>query len=142
MRTSTTLPPDLASVPAARRWAVSLCLAQGLSAEVVGDVALLVSELVTNGVVHGRSELTLELVIDVGDDGRFSLHVEVADGDSRLPRIETRDAEAIGGRGLGIVTAVADDFGVRELPFGKAVWFDLVGAGAGGVERATGIEPA
>ena len=142
MRSSTTLPPELASVPTARHWAVSLCLAHGLSADAVSDMALLVTELVTNAIVHGRSELTLELSVDVGEDGRFSLHVEVADGDSRLPRVETLDGEAMGGRGLGLVTALADDFGVRQLPFGKSVWFDLVGAAAGGVERATGIEPA
>ena len=115
----------MASVPVARHWAVEVSRSFGLDAEAVGNVALLVTELVTNAVVHGRSEFTLELAFEASGPDRGTVHVEVADGDSRLPRMDKADAEALGGRGLALVSSLSDAYGVRELDFGKAVWCEL-----------------
>jgi anti-sigma regulatory factor (Ser/Thr protein kinase) len=90
----------------------------------VGDVAdaveLMVSELVTNAVVHARSgvEMTLEELSD-------RTRVEVCDDSARLP--ETRDPTEAGGRGLLVVEALADRWGVQRLDGGKAIWFEVTG---------------
>ena len=88
-----------------------------------GDLAfvgeLLVSELVGNVVRHAHSPIHVELTWD--DD---TLRAEVQDGSSILPAavdLATEDA----GYGLRIVEAIAQDWGVRQLESGKAVWFTL-----------------
>lgn len=80
---------------------------------------LVVSELLTNVVLHTAHPPILRLV----PDGAL-LRIEVEDGGAGSP--ETREpAGADGGYGLRIVHAVAEHWGVRETPGGKAVWCTL-----------------
>jgi anti-sigma regulatory factor (Ser/Thr protein kinase) len=92
---------------------------------VVQDVALLVTELVANGVRHGGAGAgsTLQLVLE---GGRPGLRVEVVNpGDERpLPAKRTANLEGGGGIGLNLVESLASRWGVRSVPR-TAVWFEL-----------------
>jgi anti-sigma regulatory factor (Ser/Thr protein kinase) len=97
-------------------------------------VELATSELVTNAVVHGEGDVALSVLIDNG-----RVRVEVADS-SPHPPIERHAApEAMSGRGLPIVEAISDRWGIEELPNGgKVVWFTVGGppvVGHGGSPR-------
>lgn len=88
------------------------------------DVALLlVSELVTNALRHGRPPL--ELRVRLLDD---ALRVEVHDGavDSRpIPEGEVPSWEDPSGRGMIIVDALASRWGWGPSSTGKHVWFEI-----------------
>ena len=56
-------------------------------------------------------------VAEPGADYGFRL-----DGSDRLPRARTADGLADGGRGLRVVEALAERWGVERRPGGKAVW--------------------
>jgi len=86
-------------------------------------VALLVSELVTNALVHGRPPMELR-ASRVGS----GLRVEVLDGaGERRPRRRSvrPSADDPRGRGFTIVSALATRWGTAPSPGGKAVWFEL-----------------
>lgn len=91
------------------------------------DVALVVSELVTNSVLHadvGPSEtLTVELMIL--DD---RLRISVIDPGSRLrPRILPPDHERVGGIGLFLVSELSEAWGVvQDGMGGTRVWCDML----------------
>ena len=115
-------------VAAARRF-VSAALHTGSP---LRDVTrLLVSEAVTNAVLHSAS----------GDSGgRFTveyelsdrrLRVEVSDGGgANAPRRRVHHLESITGRGLELFEALSDRWGVDGGPSGRTVWFELDLAGA------------
>jgi anti-sigma regulatory factor (Ser/Thr protein kinase)/anti-anti-sigma regulatory factor len=88
----------------------------------VDRAVLLVGELVTNAVVHARTELGLRVELR-GD----LLHLAVRDGSPRLLRLVTvPDPEAEGGRGLWLVEQLARAWGVNRHPDGgKVVWCTL-----------------
>jgi anti-sigma regulatory factor (Ser/Thr protein kinase) len=113
--------PVLRSVPLARRRAARLVAEWGYAA-LAGDVALVVSELMTNALLHGslrdrliRVRLTVTAMV---------LCVEVSDPrGERVPRPRDAGGGEQFGRGLALVGAVADDWGVRpRLGVGKTVW--------------------
>ena len=110
-----TLPPD-AQAPRAARNALD-----GLSAVIepglLPDLCLLVTELVTNGVVHGAGDVRMKLILS--DD---TLHVEVVDeGNGMTDRFD--DPERPGGWGLTIVDRLADRWGTFEGS--THVWAEL-----------------
>ncbi|MFG3047568.1 ATP-binding protein [Streptomyces sp. NPDC048241] len=86
-----------------------------------------VAELAANAVLHGRvpgRDFRLELRRE--DDGTLRVEVTDARGERR-PRVPDESAELTdGGRGLRIVAAYADRWGVVEAPAGaKTVWAEL-----------------
>jgi len=82
---------------------------------------LLVSELVSNAVVHARTDISLTLRWD-----RSVITVEVRDGSDRLPAPCDVPPVATSGRGLQIVDRMARSWGVRRIPGdGKITWFSL-----------------
>jgi anti-sigma regulatory factor (Ser/Thr protein kinase) len=85
-----------------------------------------VSELVTNAVVHARSEVTLQLsATPVAESALRLLRIEVTDCDSRVPRWDDVDDDALGGRGLHLVAALCDGYGYDVDDLGKTVWAQL-----------------
>ncbi|MER7919641.1 MULTISPECIES: ATP-binding protein [unclassified Streptomyces] len=84
--------------------------------DLVDSIVLTVSELVTNAHVHARSTAQLILTWDNG-----CLHVTVHDSDSTLPRQRQPGADALGGRGLLLVDALAHDWEIHRCPRGKDV---------------------
>ncbi len=112
---STNLPRSTASITAARR------LVNGhtpsLDAQQREDAALMVSELVTNAVVHGVGAISLR--IDAEAD---TVRIEVAD-DGNVALAPSPEPGAHGGWGLRIVEQLSDDWGVLEGS--TKVWFRL-----------------
>lgn len=122
------LEPALHAVAQARR-AVRVALDRWELSPLTPDAELLVSELVTNALVHARSETALTLVVA---DGTLEVGVTDRTPGGPMPRVEGDDAGAVppdwqaeGGRGLRLVELVADEWGVAQLPEGKQVWFRL-----------------
>jgi hypothetical protein len=152
---SCVLDPDPAAAREARAFVTATCHEWRCS-EDVETIALLTSELVTNGVLHARTPLAVRL-----QDDPHGVRVEVHDEDPRPPTprghrvnlladidevldrlgdtltnlraVDERHATlavgpagAIGaGRGLLLVEALADEWGVEMSAGGKAVWFRL-----------------
>ncbi len=118
-----TLPAELTSVRAARQFVQQHCRPLRLSEDRCDDALLLTSELVTNAVLHGRSDVCVEI-----SASPQSLRIAVIDENSRHPTPVPEDPNALDGRGLALVDAVAARWGVEERPIGKAVWFELARA--------------
>lgn len=111
----------------ARRWIVGVCESRELD-HLSYEAALLVDELVTNAVLHARTDCVV-----VADEVDGVLHVEVIDSDGGSATLEPgrERLSAEGGRGLVIVEALAAAWGVKWRPEGKAVWFTLAALSEG-----------
>ncbi|WP_448332329.1 ATP-binding protein [Streptomyces sp. DSM 41534] len=115
--------PTAISVTRARRHAARLIADWGHPA-LADDVSLIVSELATNAMRHGsipgrlfRVQLTLT---------KTRLRIAVSDPrGERLPRPRHPSPRDRHGRGLLIVRALADRWGVRERTTGKEIWAEL-----------------
>ena len=88
-------------------------------AELIPTAELLVSELVTNAVRYAQGRIGLRLVVEGG------LVCEVLDDSAALPRLRHPGEEDERGRGLQIVSQVAQRWGTRRTPAGKVVWCEL-----------------
>ena len=139
-----------ASAPAARHFVEDQCAAWGLG-EICVDLTLPVSELVTNAVLHARTPTTVTVSLttdfievsvrdanprppmprpvrlDLDHDIRVvAARLTDLPEDLRDEALHVGDAGSIAaGRGLHIVDAVADEWGVNELARGKDVWFRI-----------------
>nr|WP_246315335.1 ATP-binding protein [Kineococcus aurantiacus] len=104
----------------ARHFVADWCITQGIIGDPVDTLLLLTAEVVTNAVLHGRSEVSLRL-------GRVGPRVRVGVGDenTRLPLRRETDPDALNGRGMALVEALADAHGVEVGDLGKTVWFDV-----------------
>jgi len=79
---------------------------------------LLANELVTNAVVHARTEIRLRLEL-CGDRP----HIAVRDGSPGFLRLVAPDPQAEGGRGIWLIEQLARSWGVNRHPDGgKVVW--------------------
>jgi anti-sigma regulatory factor (Ser/Thr protein kinase) len=96
----------------------------------VEPATLLVSELVTNALLHARSEIDVTLVVDHDE-----LRVEVHDASRAVPRARRYSPEAATGRGLHMLDCVATDWGVRATASGKAMWFTISTMHPSGLEQ-------
>ncbi|ROO91288.1 PAS domain S-box-containing protein [Actinocorallia herbida] len=150
-----TFPAEPIMVSEARRLASDTFTAWGLGDDAAETACLLVSEIVTNVVLHATNVPAQkralvgapELSFDEDDwdlsgglgrpepvkpefrlrlrRGARALWVEVFDPDLRLPRIRNAGETDEGGRGLYLVDQIAARWGSRPTPNGKAVWFEL-----------------
>ena len=88
---------------------------------------MLVSELVTNALLHGRPPIVSQIRC-LEQDG---LWVGVSDASPLPPVPLDREVAAAHGRGMALVNMLSDDWGVEPAEPGKRVWFrvrDLGGA--------------
>src|SRR3954470_16853174 len=88
--------------------------------DLVEPAVLLVSELVTNALLHAGTDIDLVAEVDGG-----GLRVEVGDGSPHLPSRRRYAATAGTGRGLMMLESMVDDWGVTRHRRGKTVWFRL-----------------
>ncbi|WP_202509706.1 SpoIIE family protein phosphatase/ATP-binding protein [Streptomyces sp. SID5643] len=109
------VPPDPAAV-AGMRDAVSRRLeAWGLS-ELGFTMELILSELITNAIRYGSGPIHVRLIRD------RTLICEVADGSSTSPHLRYAASTDEGGRGLFLVSQMAERWGTRYTPQGKVIW--------------------
>ncbi|WP_043271047.1 ATP-binding protein [Streptomyces sp. CT34] len=103
-----------------RRWA----LPDGSEAADADVATLLVSELVTNALVHadGGAVVTARVT--------DRLRVEVRDFAAGRPEPRAGTTDGTSGRGLMLVRSLADAWGIRSEGAGKCVWFELGGGPA------------
>jgi anti-sigma regulatory factor (Ser/Thr protein kinase) len=120
------LPFDITVVRHARRLAraaTEVGAAQSAS-DLDHDAAeLVVSELVTNAILHGAPPIDL----DVDTDDGHHVRIAVSDGyETPLALAKTPTPEQqVGGRGLAIIDAVANQWGWIPIPGGKQVWCEI-----------------
>jgi anti-sigma regulatory factor (Ser/Thr protein kinase) len=109
-----------ASVGEARSW-IDAFLSDCTNGNTVRDDAqLVVSELVTNALMHGDGALVLRASI-TGD----TVQISVTDSGDDLPEVLPVDPTRIGGLGLIVVDRIASEWGVSPFPGGKTVWAAL-----------------
>lgn len=88
------------------------------------SAVLLVSELVTNVLVHTDDEAVLIAHV-TGMPGTRRLHIEVADRSDEMPHRRSPGEMASSGRGLLLMEELADSWGVDPRGDGKCIWFEL-----------------
>ncbi|MCX4555580.1 PAS domain S-box protein [Streptomyces phaeochromogenes] len=117
---TTDLPAVPDSVPEGRAF-LTKALTSWDCTTTADDARLLLSEILTNAVQHAQGPLGLHLCRTATE-----LTVEVSDHSPHLPqpRLAAEDDES--GRGLILVRALADTWGVRPTDEGKTTWFTLV----------------
>ena len=113
------LPADPAAVSRARAWAAQLCR-QWDAGGMCDDTTLLVSELVSNAILHAGTELVVELA-----SADEMILIAVTDGSTRPARLRTSAPLSDAGRGLLLVDALSTRWGVTAWPTGKRVWAEL-----------------
>ncbi|MFH7337318.1 SpoIIE family protein phosphatase [Streptomyces sp. KHY 26] len=121
------------------------------SPDQVDSAELLVSEMLTNVLVHTDADaLLLSEVIE--ESGRRRLRVDVFDSGDDLPHKRRPGELASSGRGLLLIGILADTWGVDPRGEGKSIWFELYersgerggpkpGGGSGG-GASDGVEDA
>jgi hypothetical protein len=133
--------PRPASAAAARQLARAFAATHRLGDDLGDSLCLVVSELVTNAVLHARTALTLTLELRPG-----VARIGVRDHSPATLAVRNYSPEAVTGRGLGVVATLSRTWGVVADGDGKLVWaeFDLdrtAGLGAGSSPRTTGSRP-
>lgn len=121
MESSIRLSPHPTSARAAREFVAGL-LQSWDRADQTEAAVLLTSELVTNAIVHARSQIDLTVRLTGA-----TLRVAVLDESAEQPRLRQRRDDLGSGRGLGLVEALAVSWGVTPGGRGKTVWFELAG---------------
>jgi anti-sigma regulatory factor (Ser/Thr protein kinase) len=111
---------DVRAVHQARSFTRGTLAEWALPDSLARDAILLVSEMVTNAIVHGRAPIHLRL-----RRAREHLLVEVDDTATAVPRKLRPTANDVHGRGLQLVAMMADEWGTRPIRDGKSVWCSL-----------------
>lgn len=96
----------------------------------IDTVALLVTELVSNAVLHARTEL--HLLVET-QPGLVKLRVE--DHSPGTPVLRHYDPDDVTGRGLALVDMFATRWGIDPAPNGKAVWCEIMFPTTGATEQ-------
>ncbi|MEU2655320.1 ATP-binding protein [Streptomyces sp. NPDC007325] len=115
--------PDPAEVGRARRWARKRLAGSGIGDDepLAETLVLLISELVTNAVVHTGCPAVLRMLF-AAEGG---VRVEVADRSDRPPRPRHAAGEDTNGRGLELVDGLADRWGWQPEGAGKRIWCEV-----------------
>ena len=107
------------SSPGEARRFVADAVAGILSPLDVDFMVLMTSEVVTNAVMHTGTPVDLV----VRGVGRGGVQVEASDSGEEMPLLGPESLGSERGRGMTIVAALSDSWGVTQRPKGKTVWF-------------------
>ncbi len=120
---SVVLLPHAPSSVVAARWHITTHLRNaGVGTPAIGDATVVVSELLTNAILHARPLPGTQVLMAWALRER-SLEVAVSDGGSMTrPRTARASLSSIGGRGLAIVECLSSRWGVLPNDFGLTVW--------------------
>jgi anti-sigma regulatory factor (Ser/Thr protein kinase) len=108
------------SAPRHARQAITELLAKTGRADLTADAALLVTELVTNAVVHAGGPIVVTAAYL-----ESTLRVEVHDPEPAKPILQQPSALDEAGRGLRLVALLAHRWAITPEPDGKTIWFEL-----------------
>ena len=113
-----TLPASVSSVPTARHFVESILSGWGLR-DLGWTATLIVSELAANAALHARGE---EFSVMISTEGDGGIRLEIHDTSLRLPQQRRYSDDATTGRGLKLVSELAQEWGVEPTATGKTVW--------------------
>lgn len=102
----------------------------GIEAGVADDAELLVTELVTNAIIHARTPVRVEIT-----EGEGMVEFAVSDGSTRQVQLRMPSPEAVTGRGINLLDQIASEWEVVPEPGGKTVRFRLRTVANSGVRR-------
>ncbi|HET6794439.1 MAG TPA: ATP-binding protein [Acidimicrobiales bacterium] len=119
------LSPEPRSVGQARQWVADRV--GPVAPEVAEALALLTTELVTNGVLHARTPLEVGIIRHEAE-----ILVSVGDGNAVPPEHQPYSEDRTGGRGMLLVREMSHRWGITSHEHGKSVWFTVVDNGSGG----------
>jgi anti-sigma regulatory factor (Ser/Thr protein kinase) len=91
----------------------------GRPAELIDAAELMTSELVSNCVRHAQTDFEVRIC------AREEVRIEVRDSGEGSPRVLSPTPREPTGRGLRIVDAMSQRWGVNSEPSGKVVWFTI-----------------
>jgi hypothetical protein len=151
--------PDPAEVSRARRWARSRLAGSGIGVDepLAETLLLLISELVTNAVVHTGCPAVLRMLFpgvemsqvemsrcemsEAGpaSGGTETVRVEVADSSDLPPAPRHARGDDTGGRGLELVDGLADRWGWQREGRGKHIWCEVDRSQSRGVPLMAGL---
>ena len=114
--------PRAEVVPQVRRWAVGVLAVWGAD-DAEWQVTQLLTEVVTNVVLHAGTAFSIRLGHDPAVPGR--VRCEVHDTSPVVPRLRHHSTRATTGRGIRLLDAVSDRWGVERDAGGKTVWFEV-----------------
>ncbi len=97
----------------------------GVDEPVAETLILLISELVTNAVVHTGASAVLRMCFSGSGAVVGTVRVEVADASARPPRQRHADGDDTNGRGLELVDGLADRWGWQQEATGKRIWCEV-----------------
>jgi anti-sigma regulatory factor (Ser/Thr protein kinase) len=123
-RVSITLPGRVENIGRAREFVTA---SLGMEHPCAGALQLIVSELVTNSIVHSRSgrDGGMVTIVITGDATRVRVEV-TDDGGTDLPRLQRLDFAAESGRGLHLVDALATTWDCGQDPAGTTTtWVEV-----------------
>ncbi|MFG1998099.1 ATP-binding protein [Spirillospora sp. NPDC048911] len=119
------LPHAPSSVAVARKRLGSDLIASGVFDSVVDDASVIISELLSNALRHARPLPSGQVRVTWSYQGEM-LEVAVSDGGAMTePRRGPGTLSSLGGRGLGIVEALSEGWGVRHEDGATTVWAQL-----------------
>lgn len=110
--------PEPVSAPAARKFVLDAGWSHDNEENM--RLATVVSEVVTNAILHARTTFCVSVTVDDS-----AIRVDVQDGSVDVPVRKLYDPTAATGRGLRIIDAMSDRWGVSMQPSGKTVWFEM-----------------
>jgi len=113
------LPPEPTSATRARALAREQLSAM-CTRDALDTIALLVTELVTNAILHARTPLQLTLETQPG-----LVRICVEDESNEQPTLQHYEPDAVTGRGLVLVDQLSSSWGVDSTPSGKVVWCEV-----------------
>jgi anti-sigma regulatory factor (Ser/Thr protein kinase) len=99
-----------------------------VSPAVLADTLTVAAELISNAVRHARPLPGGVIRVALRMLGGGRLQVRVTDGGGGQPRPRNAGPDAVSGRGLAIVAALADRWGVEPEGCGRCVWAELPAA--------------
>ncbi|MFD9031849.1 SpoIIE family protein phosphatase [Streptomyces sp. NPDC059567] len=109
---------------AAARQHVRQLLHDWVDEDQVDSAVLMVSEMVTNVLIHTDGDALIVAEVTCDEAGR-RMRVEVSDGSDELPHKRHPGEMASSGRGLVLMEMLAEAWGVDPRGEGKSIWFEL-----------------
>jgi anti-anti-sigma factor len=114
---------DVASLSEGRRFVARTLRAWEVDEDTIEPILLVANELVANAIVHAHSAPVLSL-----EESGADLLLRVADESPDLPVTRQATLDSDGGRGLILVEALSDQWGIDTNDSGKIVWVTFAGA--------------